>query len=92
MWVCILNWTFYLCSRVDANSNKLEINHDFLNTPQLVTFKGGPMEEMLMYNSQHTANFEISHPGFCFSFCKEVTCKTQAQLIPSDSNIEKDSS
>ena len=59
----------------------------FLNTLQLVTFKGGPVEEMLMYNSQHTANFEISHPGFCFSFCK-----TQAQLTPSDSKIEKDSS
>ena len=40
---------------------------------------------MLMYNSQHTANFEISHPGFCFSFGK-------AQLTPSDSKIEKDSS
>ena len=42
--------------------------------------KVGLLEEMLPYNSQHTSKFEFPH------------CKTLAQLTPSDSKTEKDSS
>ena len=41
------------------------------------TVKGGSMEEMLMYNSQHTAKFEFSHPelsqGFALIFVRKKT-------------------
>ena len=58
------------------------------------------MEETLVYSSQHTAKFEFSrselkirlHFGLSKDKNSVPNCKTLAQLTPSDSKTEKNSS
>jgi hypothetical protein len=62
--------------------------------------RNGESKETFMCSSQQKANFEFSHPELkirlCLGLSKEENsisnCKTLAQLTPSDSKTEKNSS
>ena len=79
--------------------------NQFLNHAENIKYhllgKGGSVEETLVYKFSPYRKFEFSHQrtesqAFVLAFCKEDNgvphCKTLAQLTPSDSKTEKDSS